>query len=128
MTIITRRHALAGIAGLTATAGVSIPTAAALPCTQEAICDRVHELAAEMSGLLDQLDGGNWEVRVSPTFHGIPCYHVNPAHLSARVRLDQGLTMAIRALKEMRPGTTWRRVVDEDNAVVAIIAVAGGAS
>lgn len=77
---ITRRAALAGIAAAPA---ASLPTIAlSAPHTQKEISQRVLALAAEISHLLDNLDGGNWHMRVSPTFRGEPNVHMEPGRPS----------------------------------------------
>lgn len=104
MTIISRRAALMGLAGLSVPAGAAVASVAPAPLTQREIAERVHDLAAEMSQLLSDLDGGNWDCLVKPAFHGEPMYDVMPTHLPPRIRLEQGLAKARRALNDLNPG------------------------
>lgn len=105
MTTISRRVALAGLASLSVPAGAAVASARMpAPQTQREIADRVHDLAAELSVLLGDLDGGNWECLVRPSSNGAPMYDVRCADLPALVRLEEGLATARRALCDLRPG------------------------
>jgi hypothetical protein len=118
MSQITRRTILSGIATATA---VCVPgMALASPRTQKEIALRVHDLAAELSELLDELDGGQWYVRVSPTYYGNPTYKIQPVDTSAKLRVEQGLSIAAAALNELQPGA-WRREVALDHGFAIIV-------
>lgn len=102
---LSRRSVFGGIAAAPA---LALPALAAQePAPQKEIAQRLRELAGEMSELLAALDGGGWQVEVKPALAGTWRYELERVDLSARIRLDQGLTMARKALEELAPGQ-WR--------------------
>jgi len=98
-----RRTLLRGAAALAPAAALSFLPESTRASTTD-IARRIHALASEMSSLLGVLDGGMWEVRVSPPFRGVPNFSVEPHGIDPQSRLDRGLNSALHALNTVRPG------------------------
>lgn len=75
---ISRRSAIVGALAAPIAGFAKAAPAAARPLTQAEIVGKVRELAEQLSVLLADLDEGQWEVRVSPPFKGLPLYSIDP--------------------------------------------------
>lgn len=115
MPIISRRAALAGLASLSVPAGAAVASVAVpAPRTQKEIADRLRGLMDEVSALLTDYDEGYWTCTIGPKFQGNPMVSMQPAELSPRLRLEQGLIIVESALSAMRPEWEYRRHHDFD--------------
>lgn len=106
-------------AGARAAPFADLPALAA-PRSQAEIAREVHALAARLSHLLAELDGGNWRVTASAPFKGAPIFDIRPANPSPKARLHVGMSNTRAALADLRPGR-WRSHCDLDGGLVLFV-------
>ena len=122
----SRRSILAGLAAAPVAAVGGPLAAVAAPADQPGIAARIAALAGEMSGLLGQLDAGEWTARVSAAQEGVPMWHLYPARLSPRLRAHDALVSLAAAYDEAAPaGADWCAVIVRDGDSVTATAMAG---
>lgn len=105
--IVTRRRALAGIAGLAAGSATAAPALAETPL------DRLERLTAEMAEALVEWTEGQFMAVVYPANHSeFPSrVEFRNCHMPARQRRDYHLAQFKRAAEEMDPAIKDWRVV-----------------
>ncbi|MBN9018460.1 MAG: hypothetical protein J0H11_13660 [Rhizobiales bacterium] len=109
----TRRSVLAG-ASASLLAG--LPAAAGVPGgSQKDIAREVFALAARMSDLLGNLDGGRWQVRVSPPFQGAWNYSIEPIRRPDGRRTLSGVGLNMDA-------DPWVRLCGERATILRVVA------